>query len=58
LSYISKAQKKVFYKEGFVLCRDASKNTHIMRNAGLTTSEIDQVITDAYELCATKNHKN
>ncbi|HML19213.1 MAG TPA: restriction endonuclease [Candidatus Dependentiae bacterium] len=58
LPYISKAQKRFLIKEGFVLCRDVSKNTHVMRKAGLTKSEIEQVITDANELCVTKNHKN
>jgi Holliday junction resolvase-like predicted endonuclease len=57
LPYISKAQKRLFIKEGFVLCRDASQNIHVMRKLGLTHAEIDQIITDAHELCATKNHK-
>jgi hypothetical protein len=57
LPYLSGVQKRLFIREGFVLCRDAQQYAYVMKNAGLTTSEIERIITDTYELCATRNHK-
>jgi hypothetical protein len=49
-------QKRMFIKEGFVLCCDAQKYTHIMRKYGFTQAEINAFVSSAQELCATKNH--
>ena len=53
---LNRVQKHSFIKEGFVLCRDAQNYTHVMRKYGLTQSEINRLVRDAQELCATKNH--
>ena len=53
---LSNAQKRLFIKEGFVLCRDAQNYTHLMRKYGLTENEINRFLGGAHELCATTNH--
>ncbi len=53
---LSRAQKRLFIKEGFVLCRDAHKYIHIMHKYGLNNAEVDSFLRNAHELCATKNH--
>jgi Holliday junction resolvase-like predicted endonuclease len=53
---LTRAQKRLFIKEGFVLCRDAQQYAHVMHKYGLTPTEIDAFVRDAQELCATKNH--
>lgn len=50
------AQKRLFIKEGFVLCCDAQENIQVMRKHGLSTAEINQFLSDAHELCSTKNY--
>lgn len=53
---LSKAQKRLFIKEGFVLCRDAPQYVHVMHKYGLNNVEIDKFLRDAHELCAHHNH--
>jgi hypothetical protein len=53
---LSGMQKRMFIQDGFVLCRDAAQNVHVMQKYGLTAHEIDRFLHDAQELCATKNH--
>ena len=53
---LSGKQKRLFVKEGFVLCRDAQKYVSVMRKYGLTSSEVNKFLRDAHELCVTKNH--
>lgn len=55
---LTKVQKRLFIKDGFLLCCDAQRNIHVMRKYGLTQAEIDTLIRDTHELCATKNHTN
>lgn len=55
---LSHAQKRLFIKEGFVLCRDASKNIGVMRKSGLNDGEIERFLADAQDLCIHKNHKH
>jgi Holliday junction resolvase-like predicted endonuclease len=50
------AQKRLFIKEGFMLCRDAKNYAHVMRKAGLSQAEIETLVRHAQELCTTKNH--
>jgi Holliday junction resolvase-like predicted endonuclease len=55
---LTKVQKRLFIKDGFLLCCDAQHNIQVMRKYGLSQAEIDTLIRDAHELCATKNHTN
>lgn len=53
---LTSAQKRLFVKEGFVLCRDAQNYVSVMRKYGLKQAEVDAFLRDAHELCTTKNH--
>ncbi len=51
LTSLTKAQKRTFLKQGFVLCKDARKHTKTLQSLGLTPREIKKVIAESEAVC-------
>jgi len=51
LTSLTKQQKRAFIKEGFVLCRDASKNIKLLKNFKFSSRQIKKLIKEAETVC-------
>lgn len=51
LSTLSHKDKKEFIQAGFVLCKDARQNQHILKRMGYSESKIKQLIAESESVC-------
>lgn len=51
LTGLSNHQKRELVRHGFVLCKDIGKRKDLLRTFGLTDLEIDQLVSEAHEVC-------
>lgn len=51
LTSLSLRQKKQFIQKGFILCKDASNQRDLLRQFGYSPHEIDNIITEAENIC-------
>ncbi len=51
LTTLSRRQKRTFLKNDFVLCRDAQKQTGLLKKLGFTPHKIKQLIKEATDIC-------
>ena len=51
LTSLTKYQKRIFLKKGFVLCKDAQKHVKTLQKLGLTSREIKKIVTESEAVC-------
>jgi Holliday junction resolvase-like predicted endonuclease len=51
LTSLTSTQKNAFISEGFVLCRDAIKYTHVLKNLGFSDTKIANFVLQARSVC-------
>jgi len=51
LTTLTRQQKRAFIKEGFVLCRDASKHIALLKSFGFSARQIRKLVKEAEEVC-------
>ena len=51
LTSITRTQKRQFIKDGFVLCRDASKHTTLLKRLGFSPQKIKKLVAESEAVC-------
>jgi len=54
LTSLTQQQKHAFIREGFVLCRDASKNIELLKNLKFSSKQIKKLVKEAETVCFMK----
>lgn len=55
LTSLTKSQKRIFLKKGFVLCKDAQQHRNMLKGLGLTPREIEKIIAESQAVCQISN---